>query len=58
MHARPVPVPRGLPDALDGRRVDVGVVFVGDSGDRVQIGGHPDPAVGAHAGALCSVAER
>src|SRR5882757_10798292 len=44
MHAGLVPVAGGLPDPLDGRRVDPGVVLVADCGDGVEVRGDPDSA--------------
>jgi len=34
-----------LPDPLDGRGVDPGVILGADRGDGAQIGGNVDPAV-------------
>ncbi len=45
MHPRLVPVAGGLPDPLDGRRVDPGVVFIADRGDRVEVGRDADLAL-------------
>ena len=55
VHARPVPVPCGLPDPLDGRGVDPGVVLSADRRDGVEVGGDPDPSVGGHA---CFLSQR
>src|ERR1700722_12277326 len=45
MHAGLIPVAGGLPDPLDGRGVDLGVVLVADCGDGVEVGGGPDSAL-------------
>ena len=59
MHARRVPVARGRPDAFDRSGIDAGVVLVADGRDRIEVGRHPDPAVGVgHGVVLCNVAAR
>ena len=48
MHAGLIPVPGRLPDPLDCRRIDRGVVLLADRRDGVEVGGDADPAVLGH----------
>jgi len=58
VHPGPIPMPHGLPDPLDGCRVDGGVVLFANRRHGIKVCRDPDSAVRGHGCFLCKVADK